>query len=685
MSPRQYWTVLREDRWIVVGVLLVCLLGALLLDVFLPRTYTSSAVFYVASAQAEPSPTDAYSGQQLATERVKSYSEVLKGPRVARDASLLLGGSPTAEEIQGAVTASYVEETVVLTLDVTERSPDQARLVAGAVSAAFTRLVGSIESTTNGVVNRPVATAEVILPPTEPAEPSGPPTTILFGGALVLGLVLGFGAALIRRALRDTVDTPEDLAQRLDAPLLGAVPALRRPPEHPALLAEPPLGADGRQARLLRSRAEAYRRIRTALLSGGGGRRALVLTAAGPGQGTSTTAVDLAIALAATGDSVVLVEADLRRPRLAATLGLRGAIGLRDVLERGRDLDAAVQRFARGRIDVITAGEAALGGEAAAEPLVGALLGPLLATLRERYDHVLVDTPPVTAAADAADVARHADGVVLVCRRGRTRATDIDVAASTLSLGGATVLGAVITWATGVREAAPTVRPVLALPPGPSAGEPAGPGPGGRPTAPPEPDDPAPAHTGPTGPGATDAPESSRTVTARTRAPRTRTPKAPAQPASTDAVTSDVGEPATTTRRTTRKTTTRKPTTRTTPAETPADTPTGTPAETPAETPTGTPAETPPPPKAKRTTTGARSGTSPRRTKAEDPAGPSETPTARVRPRRSTTGSTTAHDQDTGRHETGRHETGSHETDGHGNGHGARNGTSASSTNGYGT
>ncbi|GAA4772791.1 hypothetical protein GCM10023200_01440 [Actinomycetospora chlora] len=580
MSPRQYWTVLREDRWIVAGILLVCLLGALLLDLFLPRTYTSSAVFYVSSSQAEPSPTDAYSGQQLATERVKSYSEVLKGPRVARDASLLLGGSPTAEEIQGAVSASYVEETVVLTLDVTERSPDQARLVAGAVSTAFTRLVGSIEST-NGVVNQPIATAEVILPPTNPTEPSGPPTTIIFGAALVLGLVLGFGAALVRRALRDTVDTPEALAQRLGAPLLGAVPALRRPPEHPALLAEPPLGADGRQARLLRSRAEAYRRIRTALLSSSGGRRAVVLTGAGPGQGTSTTAVDLAIALAATGDSVVLVEADLRRPRLAQVLGLKGAIGLRDVLERGRALEEAVQRFARGRIDVIIAGEAGSGTGEVGEPLVGARIGPLLATLRERYDHVLVDTPPVTDAADAADVARHTDGVVLVCRRGHTRTTDVDVAASALALGGAAVLGAVITWAVGVREAAATARPVLALPPGPSA----------RAAEPPEP--PAPAD----GPG----PTAPRMATTRTRTP----PPAASEPdAATDAATGDTPPPKT------RKTTTRK----TSRPSAPAD------GDSPAPT-------TP------RRTTGSRSGAS---AGADETAAPAEPPTARVRSRGTT-------------------------------------------------
>ena len=256
---------------------------------------------------------------------MKSYSEVLKGPRVVRDASLLMGGTPSAGEIQAAVSASYTEETVVLNLEVTEGSPDEARLVAGAVSTAFTRFVGTIES--SGVVNRRIATAEVILPPTEPAEPTGPPTTILFGGALVVGIVLGLGVALTRRALRDTVDTPEVVATRLSAPLLGSVPALRRPPEHPALLTEPALGATGRKARLLRARAESYRRVRTALRSMTGDPRCVVLTGTGHGRGTSTTAVDIAVALGATGDTVCSSRPTCAGRALPAASPSRGGSG----------------------------------------------------------------------------------------------------------------------------------------------------------------------------------------------------------------------------------------------------------------------------------------------------------------------------------------------------------------------
>lgn len=563
MSAREYWTVLREDRKLIAGVLVLSLLGALALDLLLPRTYTSSAVFYVASAQPETSSTDAYSGAQLSTERVKSYTELLQGQRVARDASLLLGGTPTADEIQGAITASSVTETVVLTLEVTERSPDQARLVAGAVATSFTRLVGAIEST-GGAVNRPIATAEVILPPTTPDEPSGPRTTILFAVALLVGLVLGIGVALARRALRDAIDNADTLAERLGAPVLGVVPALRRAPKYPALLAEPPVGARGRKARRLRARAESYRRARAALRSVADDRRCLVLTGTGPSQGTSTAAVDLAVAFAASGASVLLVDADLRHPTLGDALGLDSPhVGLREVLEESTMIDGAIRRWSRGSIDVLTAGATSA---RPSELLVGRRLGAVLATLRARYDHVLIDTPAVTDAADAVDVARFADGAVLVCRRGSTRPDDVDAAASALGLAGVPVLGAILTWATDVRDApGGGRRTVLALPSGSSSAEQAAPA---APVAPPEPAAPGPVAAEPaTEPAVTEpvtepAPEPAPAAAEEAPAPKRPRRTAATKPAATPTESTDeTPAPRRTTRsRATTKTTETAPT-----------------------------------------------------------------------------------------------------------------------------
>ena len=462
MNVREYWTVLREDKWLVGSVLVVCVAIAAAVALLLPRAYTSTAIFYVASPQTTTSSSDSYQGAQLSTERVKSYSELLTGPRVAADASALLGGQPSAEDIQKAVSADSVAETVVLNLGVTESTPEDAQLVGTAVATSFTRLVNSIEST-GQPVNRPIVSTELIYPPTLPTYPSGPGTTMLLAAGVLAGLVLGVGAALGRRAMRRAVDTSETLETALGAPVLAAVPGLPRRPDRPALLAEPAPGRRGRGAARARDRAAAVRRLRTAVLAGSDGRRCLVVAGVRAEQGTTTVALDLAVALAMAGESVLLVDADLRRPALARRLELHGRRGLASVLDGG-PVDGAVQRWAPGGLDVLPAGP---GVERPGETWGTTQAAAALRALRDAYSWVLLDASPVATSPESVDLARLADGVVLVARRGSARPEDLDAAASGLRTVGTPLIGSVFTFAVDVPAAPAEAQ--RALPPGRSA------------------------------------------------------------------------------------------------------------------------------------------------------------------------------------------------------------------------
>ena len=464
MSARQYWTVFREQRRLILGVVLGTVLLAGLAGAALPPGYTSTATFYVASPQVATSSSDSYQGAQLSSERVKSYSELLTGPRVAADASILLGGSPAPDEIQDSVSADAVSETVVLTLGVTESTPEEAQTVAAAVTTAFTRLVGSLEST-GQPVNRPIVTTEVILPPNLPTDPSGPSPAMLLAAGVLVGAVLGVGAALVRRALRRVVDTDAALAGLLGAPVLGHIPGGRFAPRRPAVLEEPSTLRSGGRARAVRARAESFRRLRTAGRTVGGSRRSLVVTGAGAGQATSTTALELAATFAAAGERVLLVDADLRRPSLAARTGLDDAPGLADVLLGTVDPDAAVQRWETGGMDVLTAGS-----PVARPNEVLAHCGPVLTRLAGAYRRVVVDTPSAAGAADAIDLGRVVDGVLVVGRRGRAVPDDVVRAASALRLVGARVLGGVLTDDDAVPDAPASSRrgPVAVPAPAPA-------------------------------------------------------------------------------------------------------------------------------------------------------------------------------------------------------------------------
>ncbi|NYD34384.1 Wzz/FepE/Etk N-terminal domain-containing protein [Actinomycetospora corticicola] len=526
MNVREYWTVLREDRLLIGGIVVVCVAIAAAVALLLPRTYTSNAVFYVAAQQTASSSTESYQGAQLSTERVKSYTELITGPRVAADASALLGGTPTADEIQNSISADAVAETVVLNVGVTRPTPEDAQLVGTAVTTAFTRLVNSIEST-GQAVNRPVVSTELIYPPTMPIYPAGPGTTMLLAAGLLAGVVLGVGAALGRRALRRAVDSAEMLAEGLDTPLLAAVPALARRPERPALLGEPVAGRRGRAAAQARDRAAAVRRLRTAVVAGAGDRRCLVVTGVRSEQGTTTVAVDLAVALALAGESVVLVDADLQRPAVATALRLPEEPGLADALRAKGSSGGVVgvQRFPAGSFDVLTAGSAVeRPGEVWGSPAGAAVL----TALRSTYSWVLLDAEPLSGSPAALDLARLADGVVVVARRGSARPEDLDAAAAGLRTVDATAIGAVFTFAVDVPEAPVETRKALPAGRKRSAAEPA------RPVTPPA----APASPAAPEPVAASAPVATAPVASEPEAakPEAAKPVAASAPVATEPV-----------------------------------------------------------------------------------------------------------------------------------------------------
>jgi polysaccharide biosynthesis transport protein len=194
------------------------------------------------------------------------------------------------------------------------------------------------------------------------------------------------------------------------------------------------------------ARTEAFHRIRTALesrLAGGkeGVGRVLVVTSAVPGDGRTTTACNLAAALAAVGSRVVLVDGDLRRPRVAAYLGLESEPGLTAVLPGEASFATAVQTWSEDDLAVLTSGALALRPN---ELLASRPTNDLIVWMRLKYDYVIIDAPPILAVADAANLGAHADGVVLVTRWGFTKRPELQSAVSFLRSVSVPVVGAIL-------------------------------------------------------------------------------------------------------------------------------------------------------------------------------------------------------------------------------------------------
>jgi capsular exopolysaccharide synthesis family protein len=245
-------------------------------------------------------------------------------------------------------------------------------------------------------------------PAVVPQEPDGPRTarTLLLG--LVLGLVGAVGMALFVEYLDNTVRSAEDLELKSGIPVLGVIPPNRgrATPIDMAMLKEPRQPA-----------AESYRALRTSVIlsAGEGPPKSILVSSTAPEEGKTATAVNLAVGLAQSGYSVLLIDADMRKPRINAVFDLPNEQGLSTVL-RG---EAAPQPSEVGvsNLKVLTSGPSP---DNPSELLGSKRMDALLKKLRGEYDTVVVDSPPFLTVADGLVLARKIDAMLLIARSERS-------------------------------------------------------------------------------------------------------------------------------------------------------------------------------------------------------------------------------------------------------------------------
>jgi capsular exopolysaccharide synthesis family protein len=250
--------------------------------------------------------------------------------------------------------------------------------------------------------------------------------------AILAGITLAFGLAFGIEYLDDTIKTPEDITKRLKLPLLGLVPALRGD-RVPVLTETVP-----------HDFGEAFRSLRTSLVftSGGESTRVVAVTSTQPLEGKTTTACNLALALALGGSRVLLIDADMRRPGLHKTMGLQNGAGLSHLLVGQSRVREVIQRTADPNLFVITAGRTPPNPS---ELLASERMNHFIANLAHGpFDWVLLDTPPVLAVTDAVIIAQKVAGVVFVVGSEMTRRVHAERALETLQNGRARGIGVVL-------------------------------------------------------------------------------------------------------------------------------------------------------------------------------------------------------------------------------------------------
>lgn len=238
---------------------------------------------------------------------------------------------------------------MLIDITVTDNDPEQAARIANATAASFTSVVQDNLEKPAGADAGPspvqIRTVQPAVVPTSRTSPNVPLNLVL--GALI-GLALGIGVAVLRTVLDTRIHSLHDIGAITDAPLLGGITYDAEAETRPLIV-----HADPRNPR-----AESFRSLRTNLqfLNIDGGPRVFVISSAGPGEGKSTTAANLAISLAETGARVALIDADLRLPKVSEYMGIEGIVGLTDVLVGRVELSDAMQKWGRGQLYVLAAG-----------------------------------------------------------------------------------------------------------------------------------------------------------------------------------------------------------------------------------------------------------------------------------------------------------------------------------------
>lgn len=433
MDLRDYVRVLRK-RWRLVAVCTLLAIGAAAIVTWQATpVYQASTQLFVAARDTSSDVNSLNAGGQFTQQRVQSYADIVNSPEVTQAVAARLGNGLSAKQIADEISASAPLNTVLLNIDVKDTSPRRAQQIADAVSDEFATFAADLE-TPDGSGTSPVKVT-VVKHASLPSSPVSPRKALNLALGLLVGLAIGVGGAVLRETLDTSVKDPEQLQRELDLPTLGAIAYDPDAPKRPLIVHADPKS----------SRAEAFRQLRTNLqfIDIDAAPRSIVLTSSIPEEGKTTTTTNLAIALAQSGTRVVLIEGDLRRPKMADYLGIEGAVGLTSVLIGRVGLEEAVQPWGPdGLLHVLPSGPTPpnpselLGSQGMAE---------IVRELEVTYDLVLIDAPPLLPVTDAAVMAAVCSGAVVVTRYGHTKREQLSRAIEALRSVGALVYGAVLT------------------------------------------------------------------------------------------------------------------------------------------------------------------------------------------------------------------------------------------------
>jgi succinoglycan biosynthesis transport protein ExoP len=434
MELFEYWRLVIQNRILITATSLLGVASALAMTMTVTPLYQADAEVFVSTPSSAIDITDMATGSNFSQQRVKSYAQIIASPITLQPVIDELGLNYTAAQLNSKIRAVAPLDTVLISISVIDPSPTIAAEIANSVAEQFGITVADLELNGYGI-DSPVKVS-IVKEATSNSQPISPNKKLNYLVGMILGFAIGLGIAFLKRVADNTVKNEDDLQ---GLPLLAAIGFDLEADEKPLVT------QIGRYA----ARTEAYRTLRTNIqfLMPDNHPQVIAMTSAFPSEGKTTSSINLSLSLTHTGATVVLVEADLRRPKISEYLELTGeAKGLSELISDAspvttRRVKSLTHKFEGSDLMVISAGKIP---QNPAELLSSKKFDEIIEILRKQFEYVIIDCPPLLPVTDAAIISTRADGCILVVHAGVTKRPHFYGARDALLAVGSKVLGVVI-------------------------------------------------------------------------------------------------------------------------------------------------------------------------------------------------------------------------------------------------
>jgi capsular exopolysaccharide synthesis family protein len=430
MDLRHLVAMIRASAAAIVVLAVLGLVAGLAATLLSEPVYRAQTTVMVSVVTGE-SPNDLNLGATFVSRQIATYAELARSPRVLEPVVEKLGLPVSGDGLRGDVSASAQANTALIDIFVTRNDAQQAAAIANEVTEELARAVAATSPGPTGGPSNISVTA--IAPAVAPSTPFAPSPTTNLGIGLFVGLLLGLGWAVLRHSLDTQVRTENDVRDLTHAPVLGTISyALSGRRSQRPLVA--PVSSQ---------RAEEFRQLRTSLQFVGGSEppRSFVVTSARRGEGRTSTAVNLAVALARSGTAVCLVDADLRNPMVAPVLGIDAEHGLASVLAGDVELDDVLTRYEEDGPHVVGGGRTL---HNPSELLSTSAMERVIGELEKRFEVVIFDCAPLLPVADAAILSKLTGGALAVVGSASVTREELSEALTKLATIDGRLLGLVV-------------------------------------------------------------------------------------------------------------------------------------------------------------------------------------------------------------------------------------------------